>query len=85
MLDLSKLQANDAALVQALQDLKQKTTDEHAKIQSALDALAGISTDPVVQAAIDAEAAKIAGAVQTVADESAAVDALPTSPTPPAA
>lgn len=84
-LDLSKLQAQDAALGTAVTALATTIQSEAVTIQAAIDALNAVSTDPATQAAIDAVTGDLTNSVANLTGSISAVQGLPTAPTPPPA
>lgn len=84
-IDTSKLLAVDQGILDAVAAVPAVITSESTKIQTSIDALAAVqSSDPAAQAVIDAEVARlqtVAPALNTITDS---INALPTTPTPPA-
>lgn len=81
-LDLSKLQAQDAALGTAVTALATTIQTEAVTIQAAIDALNAVTTDPATQAAIDAVTSDLTTSVGNLTGSISAVQGLPTTPTP---
>lgn len=84
-IDTSKLVAADQAILDAVAAIPATVATESAKIQTAIDNLAALeSSDPTVQAAIDAEVARLQTVPAALSAVSDSINALPTTPTPPA-
>jgi predicted glycoside hydrolase/deacetylase ChbG (UPF0249 family) len=85
MIDLSKLQAEDAALAADVTSLATTIQTEGAAIQAAINALAALNVpDAATQAAIDAVTADLTTSAGNLAASITAVQGLPVAPTPPA-
>lgn len=84
-IDTTQLLKVDQAILDAVSALPAVVTSESTKIQTSIDNLAAVqSSDPSAQAVIDAEVARlqtVAPALSTITDS---INALPTTPTPPA-
>ena len=82
-IDLTKLQAADAALGQEITSLATTVQTEAVTLQSAINALAALNiNDPVAQAAVDAVTADLTTSAANLNGSIAGVQGLPTAPTP---
>ena len=82
MLDLTKLQAADAALAAEITQLATTIQTEATTIQAAIDALAALNvSDATTQAAIDAVTADLTTSATNLNGSIASVQGLPTTPT----